>query len=100
MTLTTELVTGPAGLTEPLRTLLLAAPQGVKALQRAANVQGSGVVTRNCIAKLAAMDQRELCAAFLAEQAIRMTGMRGFDNQGRQWFTDLFKSAFDNALPK
>lgn len=100
MTLTTELVSGPAGLPEPLRTLMLQAPQGIKVLQRAANMPANGTLTRNCIAKLAAMNQRELVAAFLAEQAIRMTGIRGFDNEGRKWFTDLFKSAFDTALPK
>lgn len=105
MTLTTELVTGPAGLPEPLRTLLMQAPQGIKVLQRAARMPANGTLTRNCIVQLAKMDQRELCAAFLAEQAIRMTGMRGFDNDGRGWLTDLFKSAFsakglDTALPK
>lgn len=101
MTLTTELVSGAAGnLPEPLRTLLLETPQGVRILQRAAGLPVTDFLTRNCITKLAAMDQRDLCAAFMAERAIRLTGMRDFDNQGRQWFTDLFKSALDTALPK
>lgn len=89
-------------LPQPLRALLLETPDGigVKALQRAAGMPATGVLTRNCVAQLAARDQRELVAAFLAERAVRLTGVRGFDRLGREWFADLFKSALDAALPK
>lgn len=62
----------------------------IKMLQKSLNVSQDGVIGNNTLASLKRADQRELCAMFMANRALRYTGTQNFDVYGLGWFKRLF----------
>lgn len=63
----------------------------LKLLQRALGVPQDGVIGNNTMLAIGRADQKELCAMFLAERALRYTGTRNFDIYGRGWIKRMFR---------
>lgn len=62
-------------------------------LQKALGVRQDGAIGPRTLAAAVRADQRELCALFLADRALRYTGTRNFDRFGRGWLKRLFRLA-------
>lgn len=69
-----------------------------KMLQAAAGTVQDGILGKNTLTAIAKADQRELCALFMAQRALRYTGTRNFDIYGKGWFKRLFVVALDASL--
>lgn len=67
----------------------------IKLLQKAAGTIQDGAIGKNTLAAIARADQRELCALFMADRALRYTGTRNFDTYGRGWLKRLFVVAME-----
>lgn len=52
-----------------------------------------GAKTKKALANI--KDQREACALFMADRALRYTGTRNFDIYGRGWLKRLFKTTME-----
>jgi lysozyme family protein len=66
-----------------------------RTLQKAAGTAVDGIIGPNSQKAIAKADQREIAALFMAERAIRYTGTRNFDKNGRGWFKRLFLAAME-----
>jgi lysozyme family protein len=66
-----------------------------KLLQKALGVTQDGIIGRGTVAAIQRADQKELCALFMAERALRYTGTRNFDKYGRGWLKRLFIVAME-----
>jgi lysozyme family protein len=62
----------------------------VRLLQKAVGTVQDGAIGKNTLAAIQRADQRELCALFMADRALRYTGTRNFDTYGRGWLKRLF----------
>jgi lysozyme family protein len=67
----------------------------VKLLQKTLGTVQDGVLGKNTLAAIKGREQKELCAMFMAERALRYTGTRNFDRYGRGWFKRLFILAME-----
>lgn len=66
-------------------------------LQKTLGVAQDGVIGNNTLTAIQRANQRELCALYLADRALRYTGTRNFDVFGRGWLKRLFVIAMDAA---
>lgn len=66
-----------------------------KLLQKSLGVAQDGIVGKATLAAVGRADQKELCAMFMADRALRYTGTRNFDVYGRGWFKRLFVIAME-----
>jgi lysozyme family protein len=66
-----------------------------KLLQKSLNTTQDGLIGNNTLAAVRKADQKELCALFMADRALRYTGTRNFDTFGRGWFKRLFITAME-----
>ena len=64
-------------------------------LQRTAKTVQDGILGKNTLTAIAKAEQKEFCALYLANRALRYTGTRNFDTFGRGWFKRLFVLAAD-----
>ncbi len=71
----------------------------VKLLQKAAGTIQDGVIGRNSLAAITRANQRELCALFMADRALRYVGTRNFDIDGRGWLKRLFVITLEAQSP-
>lgn len=70
-------------------------PTAAKLLQKAADTAQDGIIGQNTMRAINAKNQRELCALFMADRALRYTGTRNFDLYGRGWLKRLFVLAME-----
>lgn len=66
-------------------------------LQKAAGVAQDGLLGKQTLKAVLNADQRELGAMFMAERALRYTGTRGFDVNGRGWLKRLILVAMEGG---
>jgi len=69
-----------------------------KLLQKSAGTVQDGILGKNTLTSIGRADQRELCAMFMADRAIRYTGTRNFDTYGRGWMARLFRVTLEAQL--
>lgn len=62
----------------------------VRMLQMAASTAVDGVTGPNTREAVAKKDPEEMAALYMAQRALRYTGTRNFDANGRGWFKRLF----------
>lgn len=67
----------------------------VKLLQKSLGTVQDGVIGNNTLTALQRAEQKELCAMFMADRALRYVGTRNFDTYGRGWFKRLFIVAME-----
>jgi lysozyme family protein len=67
----------------------------VKLLQKSVGTAQDGVIGNNTLVAIKRADQKELCALFMADRALRYTGTRNFDVYGRGWLKRLFVVAME-----
>jgi len=67
----------------------------IKLLQKSLGTVQDGLMGRNTLTAIAKADQRELCALYLADRALRYNGTRNFDVYGRGWLRRLFKTVME-----
>jgi len=66
----------------------------IKMLQAAAGVAQDGILGQKTLRAVNARDLPDLCAAFMAQRALRYMGTRNFDLYGKGWLKRLFDLSF------
>ena len=69
--------------------------EAVMMLQKTLGVAQDGSLGPRTLQRIATEDHAELAALLMADRAIRYTGTRNFDLDGRGWFKRLFRIAMD-----
>lgn len=66
-----------------------------KLLQKSLGVAQDGVIGKNTLTAIVRANQKELCALFMADRALRYQGTRNADIYGRGWLKRLFVIAME-----